>query len=109
MYLGGLVEQGPTGEIFDNPTHPYTRALLSAAPQMDPGARGERFHLSGEIPSPFDVGGGCRLAGRCPLVQESCRVRRPDLLDVSPAHHAACPVVLHRSPEELHSTRKVLL
>jgi oligopeptide/dipeptide ABC transporter ATP-binding protein len=95
MYLGAIVESGPAEEIFAHPTHPYTQALLSSAPQIDPAERRERFRLGGETPSPFDVGAGCRLADRCPLVQPSCRVERPALLPVSPTHDVACPVVLN--------------
>jgi oligopeptide/dipeptide ABC transporter ATP-binding protein len=95
MYLGCIVESGSTEEIFTRPTHPYTRALLSAAPQIDQQARRERTRLEGEIPSPFDAGAGCRLAGRCPLAQPSCRTERPALAPVSPTHEAACPVVLN--------------
>jgi oligopeptide/dipeptide ABC transporter ATP-binding protein len=101
MYLGGIVEAGSTEEIFENPRHPYTRALLSAAPQIDEKDRRERFRLEGEIPSPFDVGIGCRLAERCPLAQPSCRTERPALAPMSPTHEVACPVVLdgERLPE----------
>jgi oligopeptide/dipeptide ABC transporter ATP-binding protein len=95
MYLGCIVESGSTQEIFEHPTHPYTRALLSAAPQIDAKDRRERTRLEGEIPSPFDAGAGCRLAGRCPLVQPSCRTQRPALAPVSPTHEVACPVVLN--------------
>jgi peptide/nickel transport system ATP-binding protein len=95
MYLGAIVESGLTQEIFARPTHPYTKALLSAAPHIDPSERRERFRLEGEVPSPFDVGAGCRLAGRCPLVQPSCRTQRPTLVALSPTHDVACPVVLN--------------
>jgi oligopeptide/dipeptide ABC transporter ATP-binding protein len=98
MYLGGIVESGTTEEIFENPRHPYTRALLSAAPQIDVKDRRERTRLEGEIPSPFDVGAGCRLAGRCPLTEPSCRAKRPALSPVSPTHEVACPVVLNDEP-----------
>jgi len=95
MYLGSIVESGPTQEIFARPTHPYTKALLSAAPHIDPSERSERFRLEGEVPSPFDVGAGCRLADRCPLVQPSCRTQRPSPVALSPTHDVACPVVLN--------------
>ncbi|MCU1690234.1 MAG: hypothetical protein JWN61_2955 [Pseudonocardiales bacterium] len=105
MYLGLVVEEGTTEAVFSAPTHPYTRALLSAAPVAEYGAVKERFVLSGEIPSPVDLPRGCRLAGRCPLVQPQCRERQPPLLLVPqpvaaqpPAtpgvlqqHVAACP------------------
>jgi oligopeptide/dipeptide ABC transporter ATP-binding protein len=95
MYLGGIVESGTTEEIFKNPAHPYTLALLSAAPQIDERERRERTRLEGEIPSPFDAGAGCRLAGRCPHAQPSCRTERPALAPVSATHEVACPVVLN--------------
>jgi oligopeptide/dipeptide ABC transporter ATP-binding protein len=98
MYLGSIVESGSTEEIFEHPTHPYTQALLSAAPQIDERNRRERTRLAGEIPSPFDVGAGCRLAGRCPLAQPSCRTERPALTHVSPTHEVACPIVLNGEP-----------
>lgn len=98
MYLGSIVESGPTEELFTRPTHPYTRALLTAAPRIDPAHRVERFRLQGEIPSPFDVGSGCRLADRCPLVEESCRRERPERIPLSEAHDVACPVVLSVEP-----------
>ncbi len=95
MYLGCIVESGSTEEIFEHPTHPYTRALLSAAPRIDVKERRGRTRLEGEIPSPFDAGAGCRLAGRCPLTRPSCRTERPALAPVSPTHEVACPVVLN--------------
>lgn len=99
MYLGSIVESGHTEDIFTNPAHPYTRALLSAAPVTVPGQKTDRFRLQGEIPSPFDVGAGCRLAGRCPYVQPSCRKQQPTLLPLSTTHTVACPVTAASSPE----------
>ncbi|MDQ7910381.1 ATP-binding cassette domain-containing protein [Phytohabitans sp. ZYX-F-186] len=92
MYLGGIVEQGPTGAVFARPVHPYTRALLSAAPVPEWGVRRERFHLTGEIPSPVDLPDQCRLVGRCPLAVPACAHARPPLVPVGPGHAAACPV-----------------
>jgi len=98
MYLGVVVEQGTVEEVFGNPTHPYTRALLSAAPTVEYGRAKSRFLLSGEIPSPIDLPRGCRLATRCPLAQESCRDQDPPLLRVENTHDAACPVVVTGAP-----------
>jgi peptide/nickel transport system ATP-binding protein/oligopeptide transport system ATP-binding protein len=94
MYLGAVVEQGPTEQVFSAPTHPYTKALLSAAPEAAYGRVKKRFMLRGEAPSPIDLPPGCRLAERCPLAQESCRAAVPPLMSVSAEHMAACPVVV---------------
>ena len=98
MYLGKIVEQGTAAEVFENPTHPYTRALLSSAMVAEYGVVKERFRLSGEIPSPLDLPPGCRLATRCPLVQPSCVQRYPETVELSDTHRAACPVVA-RAPD----------
>jgi dipeptide transport system ATP-binding protein len=80
MYLGKPVEQGPRDEIFSNPRHPYTQALLSATPSVDPKKRKERIVLKGELPSPIDPPPGCAFAPRCPLAFERCRIEAPRLL-----------------------------
>ncbi len=92
MYLGTIVEQGATADIFARPSHPYTRALLSAAPVAEFGRAKQRLLLRGEIPSPIDLPTGCRLASRCPLVQPSCTASVPSLAQVAPDHLSACPV-----------------
>jgi peptide/nickel transport system ATP-binding protein/oligopeptide transport system ATP-binding protein len=97
MYLGSILEQGPTEMVFDHPTHPYTRALLSSAPVPEYGRQKERFVLKGEIPSPIDLPTGCRLATRCPLAQARCSASIPPLVPVAPGHAVACPVVLEAS------------
>ncbi|MCJ8144265.1 dipeptide ABC transporter ATP-binding protein [Ancylobacter sp. A5.8] len=79
MYLGHAVEHGPRDAMFDAPKHPYTRALLSATPQVDPEARRERIVLQGELPSPFNPPKGCPFNPRCPLVMDRCRVEMPPL------------------------------
>jgi oligopeptide/dipeptide ABC transporter ATP-binding protein len=93
MYLGSIVESGATSDVFDNPSHPYTRALLSAAPVIEPGRAKERIRLSGEIASTVRSVRGCRLASRCPYVQDECRRETPALVSITPTHFAACPVL----------------
>jgi dipeptide transport system ATP-binding protein len=77
IYLGHVAEMGARETIFSAPLHPYTRALLSATPVADPGAKRERIILKGELPSPFDPPKGCPFNPRCPLVFDRCRVERP--------------------------------
>jgi oligopeptide/dipeptide ABC transporter ATP-binding protein len=92
MYLGTIVEEAPTRELFARPQHPYTRALLSAIPVPDPDVRRERLALAGEVPSPIDVPAGCRLRGRCPLAQPVC-AEPVTLREVAPGHRVACHLV----------------
>jgi dipeptide transport system ATP-binding protein len=80
MYLGRVVEQGPASEIFANPKHPYTQALLSATPQADPGRKRQRIVLKGELPSPLNPPQGCTFHPRCPIAFERCSVDDPELL-----------------------------
>ena len=84
MYLGRPVEYGPREEIFRNPRHPYTRALLSATPIADPTRPKERIKLEGELPSPISPPSGCPFHPRCPLAFERCSVDRPDLATKGP-------------------------
>ncbi|NMM44168.1 dipeptide ABC transporter ATP-binding protein [Rhodospirillaceae bacterium KN72] len=81
MYLGRPVEKGSCEEIFANPQHPYTRALLSATPVADPRHKRDRIRLTGEIPSPIAPPPGCTFHPRCPLANERCRAEIPELLD----------------------------
>jgi oligopeptide transport system ATP-binding protein len=90
MYLGKIVEMATTEEIFRNPVHPYTRALLQAIPIPDPTRARERPSLSGELPSPANPPAGCRFHTRCPVSEERCSSVEPPLLEVSPGHWAAC-------------------
>jgi peptide/nickel transport system ATP-binding protein len=90
MYLGRIVEIGPTREVLSNPKHPYTQALLSVIPVPNPRLRRKRMILQGETPNPIDLPGGCRFHPRCPLVQERCKELEPQLADVGLDHQAAC-------------------
>ena len=89
MYLGRLVESAPTGALFAKPRHPYTRALLSAIPSLDPDDRGKAQKLEGEIPSPTNPPPGCKFNTRCPHAQDKCRVDEPELV-VQDGHGVAC-------------------
>lgn len=88
MYLGRPVETGTKAEVFGEPRHPYTKALLSATPVADPSAKKHRIKLEGELPSPMNVPAGCAFAPRCWKAQDRCRAERP-LLDGS-QHLTAC-------------------
>ncbi|MDE0792185.1 MAG: ATP-binding cassette domain-containing protein [SAR324 cluster bacterium] len=93
MYLGTLVESAPTRKLFDNPSHPYTKALLSAIPSLDPDDRGKSQKLEGEIPSPANPPPGCKFHTRCPLAEERCRTEVPQWRELSKDHYAACHLV----------------
>jgi oligopeptide/dipeptide ABC transporter ATP-binding protein len=92
MYLGVIVEEADTADLFDRPAHPYTRALLAAVPVPVPDIRRDPFVLAGEIPSPIDIPAGCRLRMRCPLAQPVCAQPVP-YREVAPGHFAACHLV----------------
>ena len=91
MYLGQIVEIGKMEEIFAQPLHPYTQALLSAIPTVDPDQTGEPILLEGDIPSPVHPPPGCRFHTRCPVAAASCREEEPELDELSPGHWVACP------------------
>jgi peptide/nickel transport system ATP-binding protein len=92
MYLGRIVEQAGRDALFARPLHPYTRALWSAAPSFDPGARSraQRIRLQGDPPSPLNIPPGCRFAGRCPFAQDACRASEPELRTIADGHRVAC-------------------
>ena len=90
MYLGKIVELTTRTEIFRNPLHPYTQALMSAIPVPDPHLRRERIILTGDVPSPLRPPSGCRFHPRCPVAMDHCQVEEPILKEVSPNHMVAC-------------------
>ncbi len=92
MYLGHLVEMAERNEIYRNPIHPYTKALLSAVPIPDPvlDSQRERVLLTGEVPSPLNPPSGCVFHPRCPVANDSCPAYLPELREVETDHHAAC-------------------
>ena len=90
MYLGSIVESAPSRELFANPKHPYTQALLSAIPSLDPDHTGKAQQLEGEIPSPLNPPNGCKFNTRCPVAIDECRSVAPALEDASGAAHVAC-------------------
>ena len=92
MYLGHMVELAERNEIYRNPIHPYTRALLSAVPIPDPvlDAQRERVLLTGEVPSPLNPPSGCVFHPRCPDANDTCSQVMPNLREVEPEHHSAC-------------------
>ena len=90
MYLGRSVEHGPRDAVFDAPAHPYTQALLSATPTVDPTRRAARVVLSGELPSPLERPSGCTFRTRCPWVQPRCASDAPDALGATGAHRVSC-------------------
>lgn len=93
MYLGQIVEKAPAEELFENPIHPYTQALLSAIPIPELGHRRERVKLMGEITSPIEPPAECRFAKRCLECNEKiCKTSVPKLIEVSPNHFVACPL-----------------
>jgi oligopeptide/dipeptide ABC transporter ATP-binding protein len=92
MYLGKIVELAPREQIYTNPRHPYTRALLSAIPTIDPASRPERIKLPGEMPSPVDPPPGCAFNPRCPYAEDRCRVTEPALETRHGSHSVACHV-----------------
>ncbi|OUQ86083.1 MULTISPECIES: ABC transporter ATP-binding protein [Brevibacillus] len=90
MYLGRIVELTTSSQLYSNPLHPYTKALLSAVPSPDPDAVRERVILQGDVPSPAKPPSGCTFHTRCPHVTEECRTVRPEFADTGDGHFVAC-------------------
>ncbi|MEO3415249.1 oligopeptide/dipeptide ABC transporter ATP-binding protein [Roseovarius sp. CAU 1744] len=90
MYLGRIVESAPTRQLFDNPRHPYTKALFSAIPSLDPDDRGKAQKLEGEIPSPTNQPSGCKFHTRCPFATEICKRQEPSLDSCEEGHAVSC-------------------
>jgi oligopeptide transport system ATP-binding protein len=95
MYLGHMVELADCDELFDNPLHPYTQALLEAVPIPDPDLEKGREHkiIKGEIPSPINPPSGCVFHPRCPKAVDSCKQQIPEFREVKPGHWVACTEV----------------
>jgi oligopeptide/dipeptide ABC transporter ATP-binding protein len=102
MYLGRIVEIGPTHQVLEHPVHPYTQALLSVIPAPNPRARRTRTILAGDPPNPIDLPPGCRFHPRCPLAQDICKQQDPALQKVNAGQKVACLLV------ELASTAQVV-
>ncbi|MBS5985477.1 dipeptide ABC transporter ATP-binding protein [Clostridium paraputrificum] len=90
MYLGSMVELADKDELFDNPLHPYTKALLSAIPIPDPTIKRERIILTGDIPSPANPPKGCKFHTRCPYATDKCRNEAPEYREIKEGHFVAC-------------------
>lgn len=90
MYLGRIVEIGPTREVLSDPRHPYTKALVSVLPVPNPRRRREKVILRGEVPNPIDLPVGCRFHPRCPEAMDICRETDPDFVQISEEHKVAC-------------------
>ena len=95
MYLGRMVEQGETEEVYRHPTHPYTQALLSAIPKRDPSEDKVRIHLDGDVPNPADPPKGCPFHDRCPKCMEVCKEELPVTREVAPGHFVSCHLLDH--------------
>lgn len=100
MYLGRLVESAPTRQLFAAPRHPYTKALFSAIPSLDPDDRGRAQKLVGEIPSPLNQPSGCKFHTRCPNAIDLCKTKEPTLENPGDGHQVSC----HRWRELLEAT-----
>ena len=90
MYLGKIVEYATADELYKNPQHPYTKALLSAIPVPDPKPREQRIILTGDVPSPINPPLGCHFNPRCPVASAECKLDAPELKETSVNHFTSC-------------------
>ena len=104
MYLGRIVEIADRDALYENPRHPYTRALLSAIPAPDPDLRRERILLGGDVPSPANPPSGCRFHPRCPVAREDCSQKPQELTEIGPNHEVACMYSSSLDPWETPKT-----
>ncbi|HFJ9470127.1 ABC transporter ATP-binding protein [Bacillus paranthracis] len=93
MYLGTIVEIADKHSLFNNPQHPYTKALLSAIPTISAGTKKERIELKGDLPSPLNPPKGCRFHTRCPYAIEKCATQQPSFQSISEGHKVACHII----------------
>ena len=101
MYLGQIMEHAPAEVLYENPLHPYTRALLTSMPVADPGASWTWEPLPGDVPSAFEPPPGCKFQGRCPVVEEACRRQEIPFYLVGPSHLVRCWKATDRSPSAI--------
>ncbi len=107
MYLGNTMEKGDTDEIFDNPLHPYTKALFSAVPVPDPDVKMNRIILAGDIPSPANPPSGCKFHTRCSECFAACKLEEPEFTEVKPGHFVACHLYNERVMAEKDKYEKI--
>lgn len=100
MYLGKIVELGPTEQVIKNPRHPYTKALISVVPKPDPRQKSEKIILKGERPDPANIPPGCRFHPRCPFAMEICKKVQPEPAYVSPEHWVSCHLESQPKPAQ---------
>lgn len=97
MYLGKIVEMADKDELFENPQHPYTQALMSAIPVPDPEYQRQRIILEGDVPSPINPPSGCRFHTRCPYVEDICKKQEPEYIALAGTHYSACHIAARKA------------
>ena len=108
MYLGNMMEIGDTKDIFENPLHPYTKALFSAVPVPDPDEKMNRIILKGDIPSPVNPPKGCKFHTRCEKCMSVCKLKAPEFVQHSEGHKVACHLYNEEIMKNLASYDKML-